>query len=135
MKCSYHSEREAISKCKVCGANLCDICDDFQGMHGYCSRCSANYNGKNYLTFSSGLKYNIVSLICAIMFLSFWIVCIFITNMSLTYLICGGIIALILLSVSISLLTVSIVNIKKIKRTAKQSLEKFIENQQKNYKN
>ena len=126
MKCSYHETRDAISKCKVCGADLCNVCDEFQRRKGFCSRCSAYFDVKNYETFKRGLKYNIISLVCAILFVAFWIVCIFVSNLDSVYLICGGIISALILAISIFLLTNSAVNIKKIKHNAKESFEKYI---------
>ena len=48
MNCKYH-EKEAVEKCKVCGAPLCEDCAKFQEENGTCPACSNGNIEKSYM--------------------------------------------------------------------------------------
>ena len=129
MNCIYH-KKEAVSKCKVCGAPLCDECEEFQNKNGCCEACARDLEARTYKTQKSGLMYNILSLVCAIGFLVLYIISF--SKLLLPYKIAGGIIIGILLPLTVIMLiftlrsnkksknNINIANLDKIKKSNKE---------------
>ena len=80
MDCKYHRGKKAVGQCKLCGANLCQKCTDFQQQYGRCPACAKDYLQYVYKNFKRGLRYNIFGVVCAVAFLALYIVCICTNN-------------------------------------------------------
>ena len=116
MNCEFHDKKQAVSKCKICGANLCEECNSYQNIHGTCPKCTKASANKEYLSLKNALMYNILSLICAIAFLGLYVVSLCLNKLSMTFTIIGAVVLVIFLPFSIYLLVNTVSNIKKIKK-------------------
>ena len=116
MNCEFHSQKTAVDKCKVCGANLCEECNGFQKIHGTCPKCSKVLANKEYISFKNSLMYNILSLVCAVAFLALYIVSVCLHKINTTFTIIGAIVLTIFLPLSVFMLVNTISNIKRIKK-------------------
>lgn len=115
MNCKYHSDRDAVGKCKACGADLCAECDDFAKQNDICPSCAKMYVYRTYDGSKNGLTYNIVSLVCAVAFLALYIVSICLNKLSTNLIVMGAVIIGLLLPLSIFMLVYNITNMKKCK--------------------
>ena len=101
MNCEFHSEKQAVARCKVCGANLCEDCNAYQNIHGSCPQCSKTFASKEYISLKNGLMYNILSLVCAIAFLGLYVVSLCLNKLSTVFTIIGAVVLAIFLPISI----------------------------------
>ena len=127
MFCKYHSDKKAVSKCQVCGADLCDECSDYQNKYDSCPLCAKIYASKTFLTYKNNFTYNLISVVCAVTFLVLYIASLCTKKLNTMFIIIGAIEISILLPVSVYLL---INSAKKIK-----IYKKLVENAIKNDKN
>ena len=116
MDCKYHRGKKAVGQCKLCGANLCQKCTDFQQQYGRCPACAKDYLQYVYKNFKRGLRYNIFGVVCAVAFLSLYIVCICTNNADKSFVIFGAIVIAVLTPLSVVLLVYSCKQLKKYKQ-------------------
>ncbi|HAJ78102.1 MAG TPA: hypothetical protein DCO89_03445 [Clostridiales bacterium] len=127
MNCKYHTNHEAVSKCNICGANLCKECSDYQNKYDSCPVCAKIYASSTFLTYKNNFTYNLISVICAGAFLILYILSLFTNKLSSLFIIIGAVAIGFLLPVSVVL---TVINAKKLK-----IFKKLIENAVKNEKN
>ena len=116
MNCKYHGEREAVAKCKVCGADLCKECNEYQRFFDSCLECANLYATETYYTYKNNFIYNLLSIICAGVFLILYIVSLAFNKLNSTLIVVGAIALSLLLPVSILLLVFSAKKIKVYKK-------------------
>ena len=127
MNCKYHTNRFAVVKCNICGAELCKECADYQKKYDCCPVCAKIYASSTFLTYKKNFNYNLISVICAATFLILYIVSLCTNKLNTLFIIIGAVAIGILLPVSIFLM---ISSAKKIK-----IYKKLVENAVKNDKN
>lgn len=126
MNCKYHIDREAKHKCKICGADLCDECNEFQNKNEGCLSCAKMYAYRTYVGFKNSFLYNVISVVCAVAFLVLYIVSICLNMISTIYIVVGAIIIGLLLPISLFLLIYNASNLKKSKKLiSKTQVNKF----------
>ena len=115
MSCKYHSEREEVAKCNVCGAPLCNECEKFQKKFATCVKCSEHEVKNIYGKFKRGLCLNIFTILCAITFLVMFIIESVNGNLTQAFFIIGIVVVAIMIPLSVLFLVFTIINIKKYK--------------------
>ena len=123
MNCKYHTKRLAVSKCQVCGANLCKECADYQKKYDSCPVCAKIYASSTFLTYKNNFNYNLISVLCAITFLVLYIVSLCTNKLSMLFIIIGAIAIGLLLPVSIFLIINSARKIKIYKKLVENALK------------
>lgn len=115
MACFIHEKKEDKSKCVVCGKPICDDCSKFQEEYGACPSCLEKQANLIYSSAKRGLAYNILSLICAVLFLTLYIVDICLGKMDKTFIIVGAVILALLFPLSIYMFIRTLKRIKEYK--------------------
>lgn len=123
MSCKYHSDKEAVSKCNVCGADLCKECSDYQDKYDSCPVCAKIYASTTFLTYKNNFTYNMISVVCAVTFLILYIVSLFTNKLNTLFIIIGAIAIVILLPVSIFLTANSAKKIKIYKKLVENAIK------------
>jgi len=116
MNCKYHREREAVAKCKICGADLCQECNEYQRFFDSCLDCANLTATETYYTYKNNFIYNLLSIICAGVFLILYIISLALNRLNLALIIVGAIALSLLLPISILLLLFSAKKIKVYKK-------------------
>lgn len=121
MNCFVHGDKEAKSKCVVCGKPLCEDCTKFQNECGACPKCLKKQAESMYAVAKRGIMYTILSLICAVAFLIIYIVEVCLGNFDKTYIIVGAVILATLVPLSVFMFVKTILKIKKYKNYLKNN--------------
>ncbi len=116
MNCKYHADKESVSKCKLCGTELCEDCSKFSKKFDRCPKCAKKEISYLYFRIKHGLTFNVLSLICAVGFLIMYVVALCLGQLDKSFTIIGAIILVILLPITILILIYSINNLKKYKK-------------------
>ena len=119
MNCVIHKNKESSAKCVVCGKPLCAECAEFQEKYGACPKCLKRQAEVMYQTAKRGIVYNILSLICAVAFLTIYVVELCLGNLNQTYIIGGSIIIGVLVPVSITMFVLTLLKMRKYKNFLK----------------
>ena len=113
MKCKYH-DREAITRCRVCGAALCSECDAFQKTNEMCPECSKKYLNKTYKSYKTGIMYNVLSMVCAVGFLVLYLLSF--AKLLMAYKIAGGVVLAVMLPLTVFMFVKSVSGARKLKK-------------------
>lgn len=124
MNCEFHKDREAVSKCKVCGKDLCEECDKVNQKYSACPGCAKNALQTYHQNIKRGFMFNILSIICSVAFVAMYIVALALQKLSLGYIIAGAVIIAILVPASIFMLCYSLKNMKAYKKVIDIAEEK-----------
>ena len=123
MGCKYHNDRESVSKCEVCGAELCKECSDYQSKYDSCPVCAKIYASSTFLTYKNNFNYNLISVLCAATFLILYIVSLCTNKLNALFIIIGAVAIGILLPVSIFLMVNSAKKIKIYKKLVENAVK------------
>ena len=115
MNCEFHKDRESVSKCKICGKELCEECDKINQKYSACPSCAKNAVARYYQNFKRGFMFNILSIICSVAFVVMYIISLVQKKLSLSYIIIGAVIIALLGSVSIVMFCYSLKKMKEYK--------------------
>lgn len=64
--CKFHKEKEAVSRCKVCGAALCDECEKVHQKYHACPKCVKGQLTFELSNYKQGLIYIFLALACLV---------------------------------------------------------------------
>ena len=62
--CKYHQNKEAVTRCKLCGAPLCEACEDIHQKYQACPKCAKNQINFELYNCKRGLKYIYLAIAC-----------------------------------------------------------------------
>ncbi len=127
MNCYLHNEKKEVSKCNICQKPLCEDCANFCEEHGACPTCLKKQVQNMYQSSKRGIWYTITSMLCAVVFLTLYVIDLSLGKLEKSFVIIGAIILGILLPLTIFLL---IHSLKK-----RNEYKKFLENNIKNNEN
>ena len=119
MNCKFHSDKESVSKCKICGAELCKDCAKFADSFDRCPKCAQKEIKYFYAKIKRGLIFNIISVVSAVFFLVLYVITLCLGQMDKDFIIIGAIILTVMLPLTILMFVYSINNLKKYKNYLK----------------
>ena len=116
MSCFIHNKKQDVAKCNVCKKTLCEDCKQVQEHFGACPKCSKSRLEKTEQKYKNGLKFNIASVVCFVLFVVVFALNIFYDNATTSFVIIGAIVSVLLGGLSIFLLVRTTSKIKKLKK-------------------
>ena len=64
--CKFHSQNEAVTRCKICGAPLCEECEKVYQKYHACPKCANKQLQFELSNYKRGLKYIYLALACLV---------------------------------------------------------------------
>ena len=64
--CKFHNDKPAVTKCKICGAALCEGCEKIQQKYHACPKCVNKQLMFELSNHKRGFKYVCLALICLV---------------------------------------------------------------------
>ena len=119
MNCKFHSNKEGVSKCKICGAELCKDCTKFAIKFDRCPKCAQKQISYLYSRIKHGLVFNILGVVCALAFLVMYIVALCLGQLDKDFIVIGAVVLAFLLPITIIMFVYSIKNLKSYKKYLK----------------
>lgn len=78
--CKFHKEKEAVTKCKICGAKLCEECENVQEKYKACPKCAKKQLLYQYSNLKRQLLYVYLALACLLVDIVLFVTEIFISS-------------------------------------------------------
>ena len=129
--CKFHIGKKAVSRCKVCGAALCDECEKVNQKYHACPKCVKGQLAFELSNYKQGLIYIFLALACLVADLALLITEIVMSKGAMSVMLIVSIVFLVLFApFCIWLLVNRILKVKKLSDLLKHIAEASVDNKQ-----